>query len=126
MRIVNSVLALVAAFALVSSVALAGGDDCKKTCDKNAKSSCCSGDKAVALSNCMPKIVMTVGEKTYNCPREAAEAAKKANAKVVYTVAGKKYDCQEKAYTAYADVMDDFVVKFASVRTTEECHASCS
>src|SRR5262249_54823500 len=61
-----------------------------------------------------------------NCPIEAGEAAKKANTKVVYAVGGKKYDDMEKAYTAYADVMDDFVVKFASVRTAEECKASCS
>src|SRR5262245_36345138 len=128
MRIVNAFLALAAAFGLVTSIALAGGDDAKKTCDKS-KAECkasCSGESAVALSHCMPKMVMTVGEKTYNCPVEAAAAAKKDGKSVVYTVAGHKYDCQEKAMTAYADVLDDFVVKFASVRTKEECEKACS
>src|SRR5262245_21085047 len=123
MKILNPFLAIVAAVALVSTIALAGGDD-KKTCDKSkaeCKSSCSS---EMAVAHFMPKMVMTVGEKTYQCPMEAAEAAKKSNAKVVYTVAGKKYDCQEKAMTAYADVLDEFVVKFASVRTKDECEKS--
>lgn len=123
MKTLNPVLALVAAFALVNSVALAGGDD-KKTCDKSKSS--CSSESSIALKNCMPKMVATVGDEEFDCPKTACEVAKKSGKSVVFTVAGKKYDCPEKAMTAYADVMDDFVVKFASVRTKDECMTACS
>lgn len=130
MKLLKGIVALALVAAVMTSVSFAGGEGCQKTCDKSksdakltaaeCKSSGCN------LSNCMPKMTMMVGEKSFECPMAASECAKKDGGKVKYAVGKKTYDCQEEAMTAYADVMDDFVAKFATVRTMEECMASCS
>lgn len=136
MKLAKSVLALVAAFGLVQSVALAGGDGCCKSAAKTTdaktvgdKAECSKGSAECCnalAAKCMPQMKMVVGEKEFACPVEAGEFAKKNNAKVVYVVANKKFEDQEKAMTTYADVLDEYVATFAKVRTQEECMASCT
>lgn len=122
------VLGFAAASAMLCSVAMAGGPECAKaakSCDKS-KATCASDASCEAkLGKCMPKMAMMVGDKSFECPMSAGEAAKKEGKSITYRVSGKDYDTKEKAMAAYADVMDKFAAKFASVQTTEECKTAC-
>lgn len=127
MRLGTKVLGFVAASAMVCGTALAGGPECAKTCDAKAKAACKTDAKSCIgeVSGCMPKMIMMVGDKTFECPMSAGEAAKKEGKPVTYKVAGKTYEDKDKALAVYADAVDGFAAKFATVRTVEECHASC-
>jgi len=117
------VFAMLAAAALCTN-ALAGGDECQKSCSQT-KSGCTEGSLSACATKAMPKMVVMVGDKTFECPMSAGDCAKKEGKPVVYSVNGKKFEDQEKAFVAYADAMDQFVVRFTAVRTMEECMKDC-
>lgn len=131
MRRFLNVMAMAAVVGAASWVV--AGETCQKSQAAAGKGSC-SGGAAAMASSCskemcesigMPKMVMMVGDEKFECPASAGEAAKKSGKTVMYAVGTQKFDSQEKAWGAYADAMDDFVVKFASVRDEPLCAASC-
>ncbi|MEE8170505.1 MAG: hypothetical protein V3T70_08155 [Phycisphaerae bacterium] len=117
----------------------AGKSDCNTTkltsgvnkaaCGAAARTSVRTASTCGDLDSIVPQMVALVGDKTFDCPYSAKQAAEKSGSKLHYRVAGQDFGSREKALTAYATVMDDFVVKFASVRGTPEvaiASASCS
>lgn len=114
----------VVAFVALGAMTATAGDKC---CASKAKTAGVSTESASCdISKCMPKMVMMVGDEQFDCPHSAQQAADKEGKKVIYAVGKQQFECKDKAMAAYADVMDDFVVKFASVRTEAECKAKCT
>lgn len=128
MKNVTKLFALALAIVAISgaSWALAGGDECAKAAKEGCSASKDSCTSTCELGKCAPKMVMQVGDKSFECPISAEEAAKKDGKGVVFMVGHTKYENKDKAMAAYADVLDQYVANFATVRTQEECMKACA
>jgi len=121
MRKFVSVLSLVAMLGLVTAVQ--AGDTCNKSAGAGKASMTC--DKSACASIGAPQMIMYVGDEKFDCPHAAGEAAKKSGKPLMYAVGNQKFDNAEKAWVVYADSMDSFVTKFATVSDKPLCTASC-
>jgi hypothetical protein len=122
-------LALVVASGFGVSAAWAGPGCSGHNDVKSASASCCTaGD--------FPKMVMTVGDKTFDCPVAAEKAAKEGKSKIIYAVAGEKFECKDKATEALACAAECYMKRFTSIATVvdgkvlfasdKSCSSSCS
>lgn len=124
-------LALIVACGLGVSAAWAGPGSGAHKDAKTASASSCS-----SMIGDFPKIVMMVGDETYECPSAADKAAKSHDAKIVYAVAGEKFDCKDKATEALACASECYIKKFTSIATVldgrvifasdKDCKSTCS
>ena len=98
---------------------------------KTASASSCS-----SMIGDFPKMVMMVGDETFECPSAADKAAKSHDAKIVYAVAGEKFDCKDKATEALACASECYIKKYTSIATVvdgrvifasdKDCKSTCS
>ncbi len=103
-------LALVVACSWGVTPAWAGPGCCKSTNAKTASASC-------SIDSDFPKMVMMVGDKSFDCPMAAEKAATEGKSKIVYAVAGEKFECKDKAMEALACASEGYIKRFTSVAT---------
>lgn len=124
-------LALIVACGLGVSAAWAGPG-----CGAHKEAKTASASSCGSMIGDFPKIVMMVGDETFECPSSADKAAKSHDAKIVYAVAGEKFDCKDKASEALACASECYIKKFTTVATVvdgrvifasdKDCKSTCS